>query len=101
MKSAQVRAKKLLDGQSNGEIDEAILPEGQRFKEKHLEDPLQQLDAQPYEYQVRDIGIPVLIYLYLLESEWNDSIGMYFIYEGHIPVIVFLSVLLTGERKWI
>ncbi|CAA3010682.1 la-related 6B [Olea europaea subsp. europaea] len=54
VKSAQVRAKKLLDGQSNGEIDEAILPEGQRFKEKHLEDPLQQLDAQPYEYQWED-----------------------------------------------
>ncbi|CAI9777072.1 unnamed protein product [Fraxinus pennsylvanica] len=54
VKSAQVRAQKVHDGQSNGEIDEAVVPEGQRFKEKHLEDPLQQLKAQPYEYQWED-----------------------------------------------
>ncbi|KAL2529915.1 la-related protein 6B [Forsythia ovata] len=54
VKSAQVRAKKVHDGQSNGKIDEAVVPEGQRVKEKHLEDPLQQSDAQPYEFQWED-----------------------------------------------
>ncbi|CAI9762925.1 unnamed protein product [Fraxinus pennsylvanica] len=54
LKSTQVRGKKVHDGQSNGKIDEAVVPEGQRLKEKHLEDPLQQSDAQPYEFQWED-----------------------------------------------